>query len=134
MEGLNNLKTNQEKSYEPFLEELWGEYDFAGRPPFAGSVAEAKLKEACDKYANFIDGHKGLPGDEARIYGNRKIESSNSDRRVLHNQVALMVMGKQRSGMDLETAMIITEFAYEYSRGYKIKEAEKFKNQNGETM
>lgn len=120
MEGLK-IKTAQEKSYDPFLEELWVEYNFRGKSPFAGSVAEIRLKEACDKYANFMDhGKKMLPGEEVAIYGTKKISSSDAERRELHNQIAIMVLGRQRSGMDVETAKHIAEFAYEYSRGCKI--------------
>lgn len=119
MEGLNK----HEKKYESFLHELWQEYDFPGKPPFEDSVAEKRLKEACDKYANFVDHHKkDLPGDEALIYGSKKISSSDSSRRELHNQIAVMVVGRQRSGMEEDLAKQITDFAYEYSRGYKIGE------------
>ena len=38
-----------------------------------------------------------------------------------------MVVGRQRSGMDEDLAKSIREFAYEYSRGYKIGEEEKYK-------
>jgi hypothetical protein len=124
MEGLNS----QEKTRDPFLEELWMEYGFKGHPPFVGSIAENRLKEACNKYANFIDRRsKGLPGDEKLIYGIGKIGSSEADRRAIHNQIALMVTGAQRSGMEIGLAKKIAEFAYEYARGYKTTEAEKYR-------
>jgi len=116
------------KSYEPFLEEIWSEYGFPGHPPFKDSVAENRLKEACDKYANFIDHYdKGLPGDEKHSKGVKGISSSETDRRNLHNQIAVMVFGRLRSGMEEELARHIAEFAYEFSRGYKIGEKEKYK-------
>ena len=43
-----------------------------------------------------------------------------------------MVVGKQRSGMDDILARKIANFAYEYSRGYKIGEKDKYKNQKSE--
>ena len=123
MEGPNS----QEKSRDPFLEELWSEYGFRGKAPFAGSVAEKRLKDVCNSYANFIDHNKNqLPGEEKLIYGANKIESSEADRRTLHNQIALMVMGEQRSSMGIVMAKKIAEFAYEYSRGYKTTEAYKY--------
>ncbi|MFA6270079.1 MAG: hypothetical protein WC657_02625 [Candidatus Paceibacterota bacterium] len=116
-----------EKNRDPFLEELWSEYGFRGKPPFADSVAEKRLKESCNSYANFVDRNKNqLPGEEKLIYGVNKIGSSEVGRRALHNQIALMVMGEQRSGMDIGLAKKIGEFAYEYSRGYKTTEAEKY--------
>lgn len=116
-----------EKTYEPFLQELWEEYGFRGKPPFAESVAEKRLKEACDKYANFVDHNKKeIVGSSKALYGISKFSSSEADRRVIHNQIALMVVGEQRSGMDVGLAKNIGEFAYEYSRGYKSSEAEKY--------
>jgi hypothetical protein len=126
MEG---IKSTQEKSYDPFLEELWFEYGFHGKPPFAGSIAENKLKEACDKYADCVDHDKKmLPGEEVAIYdGSKKISTSETYRRELHDQIAVMIAGRQRTGMEEHLAMHITNFAYEYSRGYKIGEDEKYK-------
>jgi hypothetical protein len=129
MEGININKNLQEKSFDPLLEELWVDYDFHGRPPFVGSVAEKRLKETCDKYANYVDHDKHeLPGEERNIYGDKKTTSYEIGRRELHNQVAVMVVGKQRSGMDENLARNIAEFAYEYSRGYKIGEEGEYKN------
>jgi hypothetical protein len=128
MEGIGVIKNLSEKKCDPFLEELWIEYNFHGKPPFAGSVAEKRLKEICGKYANFLDhSKKMLPGEEFVIYGAKKISSSDVNRRELHDQIAVMVMGKQRSGMDDSLARSITDFAYEYSRGYKIGKEEKYK-------
>ena len=44
-----------------------------------------------------------------------------------------MVVGKQRSGMDDILARKIANFAYEYSRGYKIGEKDKM-NQINESL
>lgn len=129
MEGLNNNLNTQEKKYEPFLEELWEEYGFKGKPPYLGSLAEKRLKDVCDQYANSVDaqhGKKPLDND-FKLYRKNKSSASDSARRVLHNQIAIMVVGNQRSGMEADLAQAIGEFAYEFSRGYKIGEAEKFK-------
>ena len=129
MEKIDIKKISEESQDKLFLEQLWGEYSFSGNPPVVGSVTEKRLKEACNKYANFMDhGKKMLSGEEAAIYGIKKISSSDVDRRELHNQIAIMVVGRQRSGMDEDLAKSIREFAYEYSRGYKIGEEEKYKN------
>ena len=136
MEGLKTINP-LEKSYEPFLKEIWAEYGFHGNPPFSGSLAEERLKETCDRYADFMDYHKKeLPGQQTKIYGsefsNKKFLSSEAGRRELHNQIAIMVAGKQRSGMEGDLAKHIAGFAYEYSRGYKVSEAEKYEKQKGE--
>lgn len=113
MEGLQK----QEKSYDPFLKELWEEYDFPGRAPVSGSEAENRLKQACSKYSLFLVGET-----------HTRSKSSESDRRALHNQIAIMVVGKQRSGMDAKLAEHITDFAFEYAHGYKLNEIDKFSN------
>jgi hypothetical protein len=128
MEGLSKNKSPS-KEPDPYLESLWDEYDFSGKPPFAGSVAEQRLREACEKYANLMDSQTNIfPGSGKDSYGIKKISSSESDRRVLHNQIAIMTMGTQRTGMDSKLAEKISDFAYEYIKGYKIGEAYKYKN------
>ena len=129
MEGLNINNNQQEKGYDSFLEDLWIEYDFHGNPPFESSVAEERLKEVCDMYAGLIDRDENkLSGLEVTASDTKKILSSDSHRRELHNKIAIMVVGKQRSGMDDILARKIANFAYEYSRGYKIGEKDKYKN------
>jgi hypothetical protein len=124
MEGLGN---SSEKRRDPILEDLWLEYNFLGRAPFAGSVAENRLKEACEEYSNCIDhDKKKLAGDEAAIYGVKKVAASESYRRELHNKIAIMTVGKLRSGMDGDMAKKIADFAYEYARGFKIGEESKY--------
>ena len=123
-EGINPIASAQEKSRDPFLEELWSGYGFPGRPPFEGGTAETRLKEACNKYAIFID-EDGTKSPKDRSLHERKI--SDSERRKLHNEIALMVVSEQRSGMLNSMAEHIGEFAYEYARGYKIAEADKYK-------
>lgn len=127
LEGIGNLKgSNPEKEIDPFLEELWEEYSFLGNPPFVGSIAEKRLKEACDSYANFLESHKfsSSPKDdsEGSDYKIKKLEVGESERRKLHNLIALMVIGKQRSGMETKLAKKIASFAFEYSKGYKMEE------------
>ena len=93
------------------------------------TFAEERLKEVCDIYAGLIDRDENkLSGLEVTASDTKKILSSDSHRRELHNKIAIMVVGKQRSGMDDILARKIANFAYEYSRGYKIGEKDKYKN------
>jgi len=129
MEGQPLNTNNKEKRREPFLQELWIEYGFPGRPPFADSIAEKRLKETCDKYAICLEHNRdSLPGSEAEIHGKNKIPSSESARRELHNQIAIMTVGRQRSGMNAALAKTIADFAYEYSRGFTFEDKEKYKD------
>ena len=41
-------------------------------------------------------------------------------RRQLHNEIAIMTVGKQRSGMDLEDANHISNFALSYTHGLTL--------------
>jgi hypothetical protein len=102
----------QEKERDEYLNMLWDDYGFPGKPPFKESAAEKRLKSTCEAYSVFIDSGT---------------DSSESARRVLHNELALMCVGAQRSGMDITMAENISQFAYEYAKGYKVSEKEKFK-------
>lgn len=122
MESLK-IKT-QEKEYDPFLESLWREYNFPGTPPVEGSQAEIRLKDLCGKYALYVEAQDPVALD--RKTQESKMKSSELERRNIHNQIAMMVIGKQRSGLVNSEAEYIGEFAFEYSRGYKIKDIDKF--------
>lgn len=110
----------KESLYDSRLQILWDEYDFPGRPPRKGSVAEKRLHEKCSEYADLRD--------EAGHYNEKdmvKIKTSDIRRRQLHNEIAIMTVGQKRSGMEYEGAENIAEFAYEYVRGLTFDEAEK---------
>ena len=51
---------------------------------------------------------------------------SDSERRVLHNEIAIMVTGSKRSGMEISEASHIADFAYEYARGVSYEDSKKF--------
>ncbi len=123
MEGISQHKPeNIEREPDPFLEELWERYEFPGTPPFKDSVSEGRLKQACRDYAGVVNNlqssHLLKRDSENYIPPQRaveKISSYDSKRREIHNQIALMVMGRQRSGMDSTLAEHIADFALEYA-------------------
>lgn len=88
------------------LVSLWREFGFIGKPPKDGSPVLERLKEACESYVKFVESESvhRVPGSEAK-------------RRNLHNEIALMVIGKERSRVDLKTAEKITEFVCRFTRG-----------------
>ena len=117
MEGINQNNLPEKKEVDGFLGELWDGYDFPGKPPFKDSVAEKRLQDTCRQYTRFLD--------ETTHVTNPKLYDT--ERRKLHNQIALMLVGKQRSGMDPELAEHIAGFAFEYTKGYKMKDEDKYK-------
>ena len=117
-------ENNKEKEslFDPRLEGLWDDYDFPGHPPKKASQAEKRLYDKCVEYANTLD-HSG------HYSALSLAKSSDSRRRQLHNEIAVMVVGKQRSGMQPVQAEHIANFAYEYARGISLQDIEKIQRQ-----
>lgn len=101
------------EEFDPRLEELWEKYKLSGQPPRMGSKAETRLKEKCSEYAGFSIGDKTVfsTADSAYKYDIRK--------RQLHNEIAIMVVGQQRSGMKASLAQNIANFVIEYITGFE---------------
>lgn len=108
------------------LVRLWKKYHFLGEPPIKNSPVEKRLFDACHAYMQHVISPE-LYKDPMRVtngslvaensedyfapmrYAKREQKSpSETDRRELHNQIALMVTGKQRSGMT-----IASEYVYD---------------------
>ncbi len=120
------------------LEGLWKEYGFLGHPPKPGSGADSRLRELCKTYMTYVLTPRfiedGSGSEDAENYfsprnrgsyqlSDQKVPSS-VRRRELHNQIALMAMGKQRSGMDENLALRIADFACIITHGMTVPEAE----------
>src|SRR3989338_763572 len=123
MEGVTSNNHVPERISEPFLTLLWDEYEIPGNPPLQGSVAEQRLKSVCERYANALD--SGVRHHAKTL----DFKRSDTSQRQLHNELALMLLSRQRSGMEISTAEHIAQFAFEYARGYKLKEGEAFKRE-----
>lgn len=116
------IETKEEESlFDPRLEDLWEEYKFPGNPPKKDSDAEKRLLETCKLYSQFLI-------DENKGYSLTQRGSSEAERRKLHNQVAIMVVGKKRSGMELSEATHIGSFAFEYARGVNFEDYMKYRD------
>jgi hypothetical protein len=125
----------------PSMLRLWTKYRFPrGGAPFAGSPAENRLVDACKRYAQYIlnpdsfgkqrtrnpiTGQNVPVVSEEDYFASRRVKDSSSDsaRRQLHNEIALMVVGKQRSGMESEMAEHIANFAVDVHGAYAEAEA-----------
>lgn len=116
------------------LQVLWRQFRFPGQPPKAGSVAEQRLRDACENYVNIItakqramtvpmeeDGENyRRPDDDRPSYYEQRTASSDESRRNLHNQIAVMVYGQVRSEMDSATAEKLADFACQFAAGTSI--------------
>ncbi len=126
-EGIQQLPSEEnrerESLFDPFLEDLWNKYNFSGHPPKKGSQAESRFFDKCALYATYLDHPIHYPDEHAK-------KDSDSMRRQLHNEIAIMIMGQKRSGMKSSQAEHIANFAYEYARGITPDEAEKFKQKD----
>ncbi|MDO8620538.1 MAG: hypothetical protein Q7R64_04305 [bacterium] len=105
----------ENEKFDEYLLKLWHRFNFKSTPPLKGSVAERRLHDACNRYTQYItnDDLKRLP-------------QSDQNRRNLHNEIAIMLVGKQRSGMGFTDAEKIAEFACELSLGCTLQEAEHY--------
>lgn len=134
MEALAH-RGEEKKPIDPFLEELWHEYGFAGRPPFQNSSAESRLKDNCGEYTRIVLRElrsSYQPGSELSEIARKKVlSSSDTKRRELHDKIALMVAGRHRTGMENVRAEAIADFAAEYTMGVKLKDLEKFGGSTG---
>lgn len=108
------------------LNDLWKSYEFPGRSPRFNSSIYIRLLDKCKKYALYMDGQRStLSPDEN---GNVRISNFEQERRLLHNEICIMTIGRQRSGLDSKIAESVAEFAYEFARGVKFEDRDKYKN------
>jgi hypothetical protein len=105
----------------------WNRFRFQGKPPKPGSIAESRLVKACHDYASYLlEIGRGCGGSLALAKG------SDAKRRELHNNLAIMITGQQRSGMDETLAKEIATFAayttYDATIEDVIEEFNSYKN------
>lgn len=105
------LRNNKIDSY---LVGLWKEYKFLGEPPRLGSIAEKRLKSACDAYTSFLLGDYIVPESDKR-------------RRELHDEIARMTTGKSYNELDYRTIEQLQDFVCLYSRGAKLSEVAEYR-------
>jgi hypothetical protein len=118
----------EESLFDPRLEDLWEEYGFPGKPPRKGTEAERRLHEKCGMYTS-INIKSATVGMRTENTMNERY-SSDSNQRQLHNDIAVMVMGRKRSGMEESTARAIANFACEYALGMTLDQFYKYKSKS----
>lgn len=135
----NGNEQEIKRETDPNLKELWKKYHFMGEPPFKDSPATQRLYDTCKRYLQYALDNKPLSPtykrDETEDYfaqfRRKEVRPiSESSRRELHNQIAIMVLGKQRSEMEQDQADIIADFASELIYGMPIAEAIENRKEN----
>ena len=111
-EGIKQ-ETRRIEKFDPQFLGLWTKLGLPGKPPAQGSVAEGRLRETCERYTQYVINPEMM-----------KHAGSDQRRRNLHNEIAIMLVGRPRSGMDGVEADKIANFAVQLSTGYSLKEAE----------
>ncbi len=120
LESFDNIAP-VENEPDPVLLKLWRKNGFPNRPPFKGSEAERRLKEACRSYTSLVKNadviNPRLKEDSENYFAKSKINNLGYEtrRRELHNLIAIMVVGEKRSGMNESLALKIADFAMDYS-------------------
>lgn len=141
-----------EQVRDPRLVKLWKKYGFMGQPPFKDSPAEQRLLDLCEQYSNLVLSREttrptykkvenpttpeekyraGMASDESDSYFKslsqknpiKDFEVYDSKQRELHNQIALMVTGKQRSDIEEKIGEMIADFAFVFAKGHSRDEA-----------
>ena len=102
--SIDSWERNDERDGQR-LDTLWRRYGFAGNPPTAGSAAQERLEDYCRRYMDVLTDEVMTKGNNASL--------SDSLRRELHNNIALMTVGSERSVLDDEEGKRIANFASE---------------------
>ncbi|MDD5527918.1 MAG: hypothetical protein PHO56_02980 [Patescibacteria group bacterium] len=106
-------ETEQEKEKISDIAKYWRRFGFPGKPPQEGTPAEERLIKISQEYF-----------DTALMcerMGNPK--GSDAKRRELHNQLGLMIFGKQRTDMSESVAEAIADFASYVTTGTNLRSA-----------
>lgn len=109
MESLK-FKSAPEQEPSPLLG-YWRRFGFPNQPPKAGSVAEQRLLDKCQAYTDLV------------LAGKVRSGGSEDQRRLLHNEIAVMIFGKTRSEMDYDLAEKISDFASLVTTGETLDQA-----------
>ncbi|XOU95065.1 MAG: hypothetical protein ACNFW9_03295 [Candidatus Kerfeldbacteria bacterium] len=102
------------------IKDGWNKYRFFGEPPTPGTPVEQRLIETCERYVTYAVSEK-LRGKA--VASKPMQDGSESEQRVLHNQLAMMTVGDTRTGLDLKAATRIKEYAFSIARpGFSVDE------------
>jgi len=114
---------NEKTEKESPIGALWRKYNFKGNPPRPGTPVEGRLNKACYEYISYIQSRAQANISEETP--NNITRGSDTHQRDLHDQIAQMVFGLNRSQLPNNTAEKISDFACELIQGMTLKEFEK---------
>lgn len=104
----NHEEIAMEVAVRQAITDGWKKYRFPGEPPRQGTPVEQRMINVSKEYIKYAFSKK-LRGENVASKGVQ--DASESHQRVLHNQLALMVYGENRSSMDFRRATNVKEFA-----------------------
>lgn len=121
----------EKDSEDKQIASLWRKYSFPGNPPLLSSIEGQRLLDNCRSYMDYALTNK-IPSppqyDSENMYSNARVDNwGDRRRRELHNNIALAVVGKERSLMDSWEAGEIANFASELVFGEDLESVRQHK-------
>jgi hypothetical protein len=104
---------SEEKEKQSDIVRYWKKFNFPGTPPNPGTPAEKRLFNVAQNYFDIA----------LMCERNGNPKGSSAERRELHNQLALMIFGIQRTDMDIKTAEKIADFTAYITNGSDLNNA-----------
>ena len=114
MEKISSSPNKKEQEPVSEFAGYWRRFDFPFNPPKPGTPAEIRLKSVCNSYAQSVVNPKLI-----------NVPGSDEQRRALHNQLAVLVLGKEREELPFDRAYELTDFACLVALGVNHIQAEK---------
>lgn len=99
-----------EPEVETKITELWKKYGFLGKPPRPGTPVEERVLAKCQEYADYL------------LKSGLGTELTDPFRKRLHNELAIMTVGKDRKELDDVISQKIADFACQVTFGLKMNE------------
>lgn len=100
-------KAIMEAAQAEVIQKSWKEFRFPGDPPRPGTPVEKRMIDTAKRY---IDAAFG-PNTNKHTASDVMRHASETQQRVYHNELAIMIYGQARTGMEFEKATGIKDFA-----------------------
>lgn len=107
------IEPTKEREKMSDIVKYWKNLDFPATPPKPGTPVEQRMLDIAREYYDIA----------LMCAKNGNPPGSSAKRRELHNQLALMIYGQQRSDLDTRTAEKIADFASYVTNGSDLNTA-----------
>ena len=108
MNNIDHEQVAMEAARQEAIQKGWKKFRFPDEPPRPGTPVEQRMIDTAERYINLAFSRK-LRGKNSASEGVKR--ASESEQRVLHNQLAIMIFGEARTGMKYDTATAVKDFA-----------------------